>query len=69
MQISARSEMKKQAVLEAQLEHLLCQNGPSKASWWYVSLVELSFCRNQTCVCNSAETYLFFVSDATMDGK
>ena len=32
MQISARSEMKKQVVLEAQLEHLLCQNGPSKAS-------------------------------------
>ena len=27
MQISARSKMKKQAVLEAQLEHLLCQGG------------------------------------------
>ena len=27
MQISARSEMKKQIVLEAQLEHLLCQGG------------------------------------------
>ena len=25
------------AVLEAPLEYLLCQNGPSKASWWYVS--------------------------------
>jgi len=34
MQISTRSKMKKQSVLEAQLEHLLCQNGLSKASWW-----------------------------------